>query len=122
MNISKPLAASMVGMPTMKQNSVAAGRAKPSSRQSRMVVPERDAPGKIAATTWPSPTAIAIVQVTLSVSVLPRSQASTTTNPMPPINKAQATGESSLGNLKPLFSRMKPRPPVSTKASANFAA
>ena len=39
----------------MKQNSVAAGRASPSSRQSRIVVPERDAPGKTAATSWPEP-------------------------------------------------------------------
>ena len=39
----------------MKQNSVAAGRASPSSRQSRMVVPEREAPGKTAATSWPKP-------------------------------------------------------------------
>jgi len=63
---------------------VAAGRASPSSRQSRMVVPERDAPGKIIATTWPSPTATAMVQVIWSLRLLPRSQASTATKPMPP--------------------------------------
>ena len=74
-----------------------------------MVVPERDAPGKTAATIWPSPTATAMVQVTSSLSVLPRSQASTATKPMPPISSAQATGASCSGSLKPFFSRMKPR-------------
>ena len=40
---------------------------------------------------------------------------------MPPISRAQATGASCSGNLNPFFSRMKPRPPVSTKARTIFS-
>ena len=60
LKIFKALAASKVGIPTRNVNSVAAGRLNPSARAIRMVVPERDAPGKIAATSWPSPTAMTI--------------------------------------------------------------
>ena len=37
-----------------------------------MVVPERDAPGNIAATNWPSPTATATIQVTFATSGRPK--------------------------------------------------
>ena len=43
-----------------------------------------------------------------------------TTKPMPPISRAQATGASCSGNLKPFFSRMNPGPPVSAQASTIF--
>src|ERR1039458_10517030 len=54
----RPPAASMVGMPTRKENSVAAGRFKPSNSASKIVEPERDEPGKTAAINWPTATAM----------------------------------------------------------------
>ena len=47
-------------MPTRKLNSVAATRLRPNTNASRMVAPERDVPGKTAATSWANPTAKAI--------------------------------------------------------------
>ena len=41
-------------MPTRKENSVAAGRLKPSSSDRKIVEPERDVPGKTAAINWPT--------------------------------------------------------------------
>jgi hypothetical protein len=49
MKIFNPPAASMVGIPTRKENSVAAGRLKPSNKQRRIVEPDRDVPGNTAA-------------------------------------------------------------------------
>ena len=46
LKIFNPLAASMVGIPTRKENSVAAGRFNPKSRQKRMVAPDREVPGE----------------------------------------------------------------------------
>ena len=45
-----PPAANIVGIPTRNENSVAAGRLIPKIIASMIVVPDRDAPGKIAAT------------------------------------------------------------------------
>ena len=42
LKIFNPLAASMVGIPTRKENSVAATRFKPNIRASKIVVPDRD--------------------------------------------------------------------------------
>ena len=53
----------MVGIPTRNENSVAIGRLKPIVSISRIVTPERDEPGKTAATNWQMPTSTATDQV-----------------------------------------------------------
>ena len=61
----------MVGMPTRKANSVAAGReVRPTSIAAKMVAAEREVPGKTAARIWQAPTKIATFQVTVVASGL----------------------------------------------------
>ena len=58
-------AASRVGMPTRKENSVAATRFVPQSRLKMMVEPERESPGKMAAASWPIAVAMVAGHVTI---------------------------------------------------------
>ena len=59
----------MVGMPTRKANSVAAGRSvRPTSMAAKMVEAEREVPGNTAARIWHSPTQTATFQVTTSLT------------------------------------------------------
>ncbi len=61
---AQPVAANMVGMPTRKTNSAAAGlRVRPSSMAMKIAAAEREVPGNTPASTWASPTAITMVQV-----------------------------------------------------------
>src|SRR5437773_11421249 len=46
--ISQAPAASIVGIPTKKENSVAAGRLKPNAIGLKMIAPEREVPGQAA--------------------------------------------------------------------------
>ena len=55
----------MVGMPTRKANSVAAGRSvSPTSIAAKIVAAEREVPGNTAARIWQAPTQKATFQVT----------------------------------------------------------
>src|ERR1039458_5295580 len=88
----RPPAASMVGMPTRKENSVAAGRFKPSNNASKIVEPERDEPGKTAAINWPTATAMTMGQVISSLNFFPHSHHPMARKATPPISNAQAMG------------------------------
>src|SRR5215510_9277053 len=62
---SYAVAPNIVGMPTRKANSAAAGRdVVPASIAAKMVAAEREVPGKTPATTWNTPTHTAACQVT----------------------------------------------------------
>ena len=62
---SYAVAANMVGIPTRKANSVAAGRnVSPTIMAAKIVAAERDVPGKTAARIWQAPTQKATCQVT----------------------------------------------------------
>ena len=98
----------MVGMPTRKENSVAAGRFNPSSRHSRMVEPDRDVPGNTAAINWPTPTATTTGQVISSLSFFPRNHHSMATKPMPPIEPGPGNGRELFRQFESFFSRINP--------------
>src|ERR1039458_9239434 len=81
-------------MPTRKENSAAAGRFTPSSSENKMVEPERDEPGKTAASNWPMATAKTTGQVISLLNFFPRSHHSMARKATPPISNAQAMGRS----------------------------
>src|SRR5688572_23479097 len=110
----------IVGMLTRNENSVAAGRVAPRSSENKIVVPEREAPGKAAATSWPTPTAMAIDHVTRSLRGLPRSQRSTSKKQTPPTNRAMATGRMVSGSSNPIFFITSPPQPVMTNATSTL--
>ena len=66
----------------------------------RRVVPEREAPGKIAATNCPTPMATAMGQVMDSLNGFPFSHASSPMNSTPPTHSASATGCAVSGSSK----------------------
>jgi len=55
-----------VGIPSRKENSVAAIREVPNNMAAMMVEADRELPGNTAATTWASPTTMAINQLIFS--------------------------------------------------------
>ena len=100
---------------------MAGTRFSPISSAIRIVEPERDAPGNIAAINWPKPMAMAIAHVTCVNAWRSTSRFSTKTKRMPPINNATATGSTSSGSSKPSVSINTPPQPVIKNATSNLA-
>ena len=112
----------MVGIPTRKANSVAAGRAvSPASMAAKIVAAEREVPGKIAARIWQTPTQMATFQVTRVTGGRSAIRRSIASMAMPPMISASAMGRTASASLKPSFVAMKPRTEVIRNATVSLA-
>ena len=112
----------MVGIPTRKANSVAAARFEvPRSIATKIVVAEREVPGKTPATICAIPTAMATRQKIWLLSACRSATRSANSIQKPPITSAQATGWIVVGSSKPIFFTIRPRTAVIRKATVSFA-